>query len=498
MPTQKPNIVYILADDMGYGDVACNNPESKIPTPNLDRMAAAGMRFTDAHAASSVCTPSRYSILTGRYCWRTDLKNHVLWPWDRALIEPDRLTVAHLLRDNGYRTAAVGKWHLGWDWQTKDGSDPAGGLPIGMYESETRKELEANIDFTKPMRGGPVDCGFDSYFGIDVPNFTPYTWFEDDHLAEIPTEPKADHIFGTDGVMIPGWEHERMIPEFVRRVEKYIDNADDDPFFLYFALTSPHTPICPNKEFIGKSGAGLFGDFVCEVDWVVGKVLDALKAKGILDETLVIFTTDNGPEPLDCGYTDCGAYEHARLYGHYSMGELRGVKRDSWEGGHRVPFIAHWPDVVPAGSVCNQLAGLSDLLGTCADLLDVELPADTAEDTISILPLLEGKDETPFRTSMIHHTCFGKFALRKDNWVFIDHVTGDDCNTEPEWFKEQRGYKPHNFPGELYDLQQDLSERENLYGQHPEIVEAMRDELREFTKEGESVSHTTKESEASE
>ena len=247
MPRQTPNIIYILADDMGYGDMGCNNPGCKIPTPHLDRLAAEGMRFTDAHASSSVCSPSRYALLTGRYCWRTPLKSSVLWPWDPPLIEADRPTVAKLLRQQGYRTACIGKWHLGWEWATKDGKPACGDEPIGRLNREQRQALERNIDYSQPIGGGPLACGFDYYFGVDVPNFPPYTWFEQDRLAAAPTEQKPEEMFGQPGAMMPGWKLEDMVPEFVRRARTYIAEANSDPFFLYLPLTSPHTPIVPNR-----------------------------------------------------------------------------------------------------------------------------------------------------------------------------------------------------------------------------------------------------------
>ena len=330
--TDKPNIIYILADDMGYGDMKCNNPDCRIPTPNLDGLAARGTRFTDAHATSSVCTPSRYSILTGRYCWRTRLKSGVLSPWDPALIEPGRLTVAELLRHNGYSTACIGKWHLGWNWQTKNEEPANKGAAYGVYDADVRYELGKNIDYTKPMQGGPIDCGFDYYFGDDVPNFPPYTWFEMDRLVTQPTEDKPADIFGHPGAMAQGWKLEAVVPQLTRRAVQYIEHAGKEPFFLYFALTAPHTPIVPAPEFQGRSGAGAYGDYVCEVDWCVGEVMSALERAGIASKTLVIFTSDNGPEN--------SAYERIREHGHYSMAHLRGLKRDTWEGGHRVPFIA--------------------------------------------------------------------------------------------------------------------------------------------------------------
>jgi arylsulfatase A len=464
MTELRPNIIYILADDMGYGDMGCNNPDSKIPTPHMDHLASQGMRFTNAHAASSVCTPSRYSILTGRYCWRSQLKSSVLWDWDPPLIERNRLTVAGLLRQNGYRTGCIGKWHLGWEWATLDGESACKGTTSGGWDRETRYALGKNIDFSKPMRGGPVDNGFDTYFGVDVPNFPPYTWFEQDRIKDAPTEEKPDEMFGLSGPTKPGWKLEEMIPEFVRRAETYIEDSGPDPFFLYFSLTSPHTPIVPNKQFLGTSGAGSYGDFVCEVDWVVGRVMEALERKGIAENTLVIFTSDNGPES--------SAYECANQLGHYSMAQLRGIKRDTWEGGHRVPFIARWPQATPAESTCDQLITLGDLMATCAGLLGVELPKDAAEDSVNMLPLLQGDTQTVVRRSAVHHSCSGRFAIRKDDWVFIDAPSGDD-NKEPDWFKKERGYTSHDHPGELFNLREDIAERKNLYAERPEVVQDM-------------------------
>ena len=456
----RPNIIYILADDMGYGDMGCNNPDSKIPTPHLDRLALEGMRFTDAHAPSSVCSPSRYAVLTGRYAWRTRLKKGVLWPWDPPLIGPDNLTVAEFLRRNGYWTACIGKWHLGWDWETLDGEPADRGAEYGVYDADLRHALGKNIDYTKPMRGGPIDCGFDTYFGEDVPNFPPYTWFEQDRLVTQPTEEKPDEMFGSPGAMAPGWTLEGVMPEITRRAVSYIEEPREEPFFLYFPLTAPHTPIAPLPEFEGKSRAGAYGDYVCEVDWCVGEVMAALERRGIAEDTLLIFASDNGPEKT--------AYERIREHGHTSMAHLRGLKRDTWEGGHRVPFLARWPGVVPAGRQCGQLTILADLMGTCADLIGTKLPEGSAEDSVSMLPLLEGRD-VPVRSFAVHHSCAGTFAVRKGNWVFIDAPTGDE-NQEPQWFRDERGYTDHDHPGELFNLEDDISERVNRYGDHPEVV----------------------------
>ena len=457
--------------------MGCDNPDSKIPTPNLDRLAEQGMRFTDAHAGSSICTPSRYSVLTGRYGWRSRLKRGIVWEWDGALIEPGRPTVASMLREQGYRTACLGKWHLGWDWPTLDGTHPNETLPFGERESDRRADFgRKNIDHTKRIPGGPLDCGFDSYFGVDVPNFPPYTWFEDDHLTDLPTVEKPDTMYGNPGLAVAGWKLEQMIPEFTRRAVELItaqsatqQGHEPNPYFLYFPLTSPHSPIVPNEEFRGTSGAGQYGDFVCEVDWVVGQVMDALERSGTRDNTLLIFASDNGPENRTPD--DEGVYERARHRHHYSSWRLRGAKLDAWEGGHRVPFVASWPAMIPPGSRCDQLIGLGDLMATCAELVGVELPEGAGEDSVSMLPLLRGCTDRSTREFAIHHSGSGEFAIRKGDWVFIDAPSGEDRNWEPDWLKSERGYTPHEYPGELFNLRDDISERRNLYSERPEVVD---------------------------
>ncbi|MDA0837913.1 MAG: arylsulfatase [Planctomycetota bacterium] len=491
---KTPNIIYILADDMGYGDMQCNNADSKIPTPNLNRLAAGGMRFTDAHAGSSVCTPSRYSILTGRHCWRSRLKKGIVWEWDAPLIEPDRPTVASFLRDQGYRTACLGKWHLGWDWLTLDGRHPNETLTFGHNDREVREmrnQFGDQIDYTKPISGGPIDRGFDSYFGVDVPNFPPYAWFEDDHLTEVPTEEKPEAMYGNPGQAVADWKLEAMIPEFTRRAVEFIESSagDENPYFLYFPLTSPHSPIVPNEEFIGKSGCGNYGDFVCEVDWVVGQVMHALDRAGTTENTLLIFTSDNGPENRT--RDSIGVYERVREHQHYSMGDLRGIKRDAWEGGHRVPFVASWPAGIPAGLQCDQTVCLSDLIATCADITGASLPQNAGEDSVSMLPLLRGATNEPTRDCIVHHSMSGKFAIREGDWVFIDSPNGGD-NEEPDWFRQHRGYVSHDYPGELFNLKDDLSERYNRFHDEPELVEKLSARLSRI-KAGEEAqaSHAT-------
>lgn len=479
----RPHIIYVLADDMGYGDVRCNDANGRIPTPNLDRLAERGMRFTDAHASAAVCTPSRYGILTGRYCWRSRLKQGIVWPWDGALIEPDRMTVASLLKQRGYRTACLGKWHLGWDWPTHHGRHPNEDLPFGRWiKQPPRAEYESQIDHAGRLGGGPVDRGFDSYFGVDVPNFPPYTWFENDRVTRVPSVPKPEHLYGHLGMAVPDWSHEAMIPEFTRRAVDLIEQAAEpgaDPLFLYYPLTSPHSPIVPNAEFQGRSGIGGYGDFVCEVDWVVGQLADALERTGQADDTLLIFTSDNGPET---GVPDDeGVYERARRTRHYSMGPLRGVKTDAWEGGHREPMIACWPGVIPAGSVCDQAVSLVDLMATCADITGTALPPQAGEDSVSMLPLLRGETDQPTRDCLVYHSAVGTFAIRRGPWVFIDAPRGNK-KPEPDWFAAERGVVPHDQPGELFHLEDDLAQRFNRYADHPEVVRALSERLEEVKR----------------
>jgi arylsulfatase A-like enzyme len=478
-----PNIVFILADDLGYGDLGCYNGDSKIPTPHLDRLAGQGMRFTDAHAPASVCTPTRYALLTGRYCWRSRLKSNVLLPWGETLIAADRLTVEGLLGQHGYSTACIGKWHLGWRWPTRDGQPPRSG-----------PDRLSNVDFTRPVADGPTTRGFDVYFGTDLPNYPPYCFIENDRTVGLPTVPNRPE-FNRPGPMLPAWQWVDIMPEITRRALRVIEAAakapQRKPFFLYFPLTAPHYPVAPAREFQGKSGAGDYGDFVVQVDWTVGQVLDALERSGLAGNTLVLFTSDNGPEIT--GEVNPGVYDRARRYQHYSMGPLRGAKRDLWEAGHRVPFLARWPGKIPAGSVSAETIAHVDFMATVAALLDVKLPDSAGEDSVSILPVLLGASHpTPIREATVHHSGSGKFAIRKGDWVLIDTPTGDDNGRrgEPDWFKQERGYTAHQQPGELYNLRHDRSQRLNLYAEQPEIVRTLKDLLEQYKRNGRSTPGT--------
>lgn len=475
----KPNIVYILADDLGYGDVGCYNAESKIPTPRLDQLASQGIRFTDAHSPSAVCTPTRYALLTGRYAWRTRLQRNVLGPWDKPLIAPDRLTVGKMLQQHGYKTACIGKWHLGQNYATNDGKAPVGGV----------KNALSNVDFTQPISDGPITRGFDHYFGTIVPNYPPYCFINDDRTVGIPSLPSPGGIFNIPGPMVPGWKLENILPDLTTHAVKWIEETAQSkkPFFLYFSLTSPHYPVVPSSDFVGKTQVGAYGDFVYQTDWSVGQVLDALERSGVADNTLVIFTSDNGAEIT--GEVRPGAYDRVVQYGHRSSGELRGAKRDAWEGGHRVPFMARWPGKIKAEAVSEETICHVDFMATAAAILGYELPENTAEDSFNMLPVLLGdKHTSPVLKATIHHSARGKFAIRKGDWVLIDAPSGDDNgkNGEPEWLKKERGYTPHSMPGELFHLREDLAQRHNRFEDEPELVQELKSLLEKYIREGRS------------
>ena len=477
----RPNIVIILADDLGYGDVHCYNAQSKIPTPNLDHFAAEGTRFTDAHAPDSVCTPTRYGLLTGRCAFRSRLKSGVLAPWDAPLIEEGRLTFPAFLREHGYATACIGKWHLGWNWPTKDGLRPSSTNGLG------------NVDFTKPITSGPTSRGFDYYFGTDVPNYPPYCFIENDRTVGVPSLPAPLQKGGINrpGPMLPGWNLTNIMPEITRRAVRYIEDAaqTNRPFFLYFPLTAPHYPIVPTAEFKGRSQAGDYGDYVAQVDGTVGEVLSALARTGLATNTLVIFTSDNGPEVVEI---TPDAYERIRRYGHRSMDGLRGVKRDTWEGGHRVPFLARWPGHIPPSATSAETICHVDLMATSAALIGAKLPPNAGEDSCNILPALLGKKlKYPLREATVLHGCNGTFAIRQGDWVLIDAPTGDGNGNrnrpgEPEWFKQERGYTTNLLPGELYNLRDDLTQRRNLYGEQPEVVRRLKALLEKYKVSGRS------------
>ena len=461
----KPNILYILADDMGIGDVSCLNPQSAWQTPNLDRLAGQGIRFTDAHSASGVCTPSRYALLTGRYSWRGPLKQGVLHGYDPSLIEPGRLTVPALLRAHGYDTAMIGKWHLGLDWTQK-------------------APKPAEVDFTKPFGGGPTAHGFDRFFGIaaslDMP---PYVYLENDRALNLPTAVIADSPhprMWRAGLISPDFHHQDVQPRFTERALAYLAERaaarDGKPFFLYLAFSSPHTPIIPTQPFEGKTRTNPYGDFVVQIDASVGQLLAALDSQGFATNTLVIFTADNGCAPA-------ANFQELRKFHHDPSAGFRGHKADLFEGGHRVPFIARWPGHTPAGTRCAQTIGQLDLLATCADLLGVRLPDSAGEDSLSILPLLCGQEmASPRRQALVHQSSNGSFAIRQDNWKLCL------CPDSGGWSFPRPGRgEADGLPRfQLYDLDADPAEKNNLEATHPEIVQRLGSLMRDYIQRGRS------------
>lgn len=477
-PTSRPNIVILYADDMGYGDVAVQNPASKIPTPHIDRLAKEGMRFTDAHSSSGVCTPSRYALLHGRYHWR---KFHgIVNSFDQPILDAERTTLPELLKTKGYKTACIGKWHLGWDWNAikKTATTPAKNGAKGQGFAASA------FDWSKPIPGGPLSHGFDNYFGDDVPNFPPYAWFENDRVITEPTvqistpKPTAEGNWeARPGPSVKDWDFWAVMPTLTEKAVKWIgEQKKDEPFFLYFPFTSPHAPIIPTPEFVGKSQAGGFGDFVNQTDDTVGKVLAALKAGGLDENTIVIFTADNGPEHY--------AYERVQKFEHRSMGPLRGLKRDLWEGGHRVPFVIRWPGHVPAGKVNAGLLSQIDLYATIANVVGAEIPADSAEDSFNQLSLF--KDTAPSaRDTLVHNTNANGYALRHGDWVLIAAKTGG-VSKVPEWFDRANGYQPNTNAGELYNLREDLAQKHNRYADEPQKVKELTAELEKVRAKGQA------------
>lgn len=462
----RPNIVYILADDLGYGDVRCFNPQGKIPTPHLDRLAAEGLRCTDAHSSSAVCTPTRYSILTGRYNWRSTLKNGVLNGYSRRLIEPGRLTVPALLKQHGYNTACIGKWHLGMDWPLKSG---------GFASTDA----DANrVDYAQTIANGPRSVGFDYYFGISASlDMPPYLFIENDRCQGLPTVEKT---WIRTGPAHADFEAIDVLPALTRKAVAYIEERSaaarqGTPFFLYLPLTGPHTPILPAPAWQGKSGLNAYGDFVMHVDDTVGQVLAALDRAGLTRDTLVLVTSDNGCSPQ-------ANYPELRAKGHDPSYPLRGTKADIYEGGHRIPLLVRWPGVVTEGRSNGQIVCLSDLLATCADIVGTKLPDDAGEDSVSMLPLLRGESGTPARTTLVSHSIHGAFAIRQGNWK-LALCPGSGGWSAPRPGRDDTSKLP---PVQLFDLASDPGEQTNLEAKYPEMVTRLTKLLEEQVSRGRS------------
>ena len=444
----KPNILILLADDMGYGDPGCYNPKSKIATPNIDRLAREGMRFIDAHAPGPLCHPSRYGLMTGRYPFRIDVSK---WQ-NKPLIEERQMTIASLLKSQGYRTAMVGKWHLGF--------------------------LENGYD--KPLPGGPVACGFETYFGMrastDIP---PYFYIRGDRAVTPPTDNiEAHHSpgwssnqgeFWREGRIAPGMSLKEVLPRFTEEalqvIQSQVSQNQDErkPFLLYYAPTAPHTPWLPSAEFVGKSGAGMYGDFTMMVDAEIGRILAALDNSGLAKNTLVIFTSDNGPN---------WRQEDVDRLGHASAGGWRGMKSDAWEGGHRMPFIVRWPGRIKAGTVSDQTICFTDLLATFAEICRATLPADAVLDSFSFLPVLEGRQpaDKPIRPPIVMQagSAVSMMMIRSGDWKLINGL-GSGGFTKPSSIKP----KPGEPPVQLYNLRVDPAETTNLASKHPEKVKEL-------------------------
>jgi len=463
-PDGRPNIIYILADDLGYGDISSMNPEAAWKTTNIDRIADEGIRFTDAHTGSAVCSPTRYGVLTGRYSWRTSLKQGVLWSWDPPLIQEGETTVGSLLQEQGYTTACIGKWHLGLGWQ---------------YHEENPD----SADFSLPLSGGPGTLGFDYFFGItaslDIP---PYVYIEND----LPTRVPVDYTMNTSrygwwrkGLTGDDFVHERVLPVLTEKaiafMDRHLEANPDKPFFLYFPLPAPHTPILPTDEFKGKSGTNPYGDFVLQVDHTVGQILESLEKHGIAENTLIIFTSDNGCSP-EANYPELAKYGHNPSY------IFRGHKADIFEGGHRVPFMARWPGKIKAGSEDHQVICLTDLLATAAEITGAETSATTGVDSYSILPALLGKSDQAIREATVHHSVNGSFAIRRGPWKLIL------CPGSGGWSYPLPGSSDIEAlpPYQLYNLAQDAGETKNLVEDYPDMVLDLKGLLRTYIENGRS------------
>jgi arylsulfatase A-like enzyme len=466
---ERPNIIVILADDQGFGDLGANNPQSKIATPHLDALAKGGLRFTDGHTSSGVCTPTRYSLLTGRYHWRTRLQSGVLGGFSPPLIAKDRLTVAGMLKQQGYATGCFGKWHLGMSFPLKNGgvADDGGNFSKSFQDA-------ASVDYGRDILDGPVDHGFDTYFGISASlDMPPFVWIKDRRVTEIPSATKTWLRTGPAG---PKFEAVDVLPSVIDHTIAFIEaqkKADPaKPFFIYVPLNAPHTPIVPTKEFQGSSGISPYADFVKQVDHDVGRLLASLEKQGLADNTLVIFTSDNGcSTAADIPQLQKAGHEPSYIY--------RGNKADLYEGGHRVPFLVRWPAQVKPG-VSNALVGQIDFLATFAEITGASVPAPMAEDSVSFLPVLRG-DKPEVRQGIVSQSINGSFAIRNGQWKLCLSA-GSGGWSSPKPGPEEAGLPPV----QLFDLSKDPGERNNLQAEFPERVAAMKAELEKTIAMGRS------------
>lgn len=470
--TKFPNIIFILADDMGYGDMSANNPESGFTTPNIDKLSEQGMRFTDAHTTSGVCTPSRYSILTGRYPWRSRLPDGVLRGYGRTLIDDWTPTVAAMLKTKNYRTGVVGKWHLGLDWQTLPEYSGLLNNPLyGILDEMNPK----HIDFSKPPVKGPASQGFDySYVlpaSLDMP---PYCYLENDRLVEpLSSSTKGSKpdtgytgAFWREGLMSPGFDFFGVVPRFVEKATEFIEHSatSNQPFFLYFPLPAPHTPWMPTSSYRGSTTVGEYGDYMKMVDDAVAAVTKKLEELKITDNTLLVFTSDNGPY---------WRINYVQKYHHSSAGIFRGMKGDVYEAGHRVPFVVRYPGVVKPGSVSHTTITQASFMATCAELAGIQDPKFKTEDSYSILPVLKGKAaEVNGEEAIVHFSSKGMYAIRKGPWKLITKL-GSGGMSNPSELKAA----PGGPTGQLFNLETDIREEHNLFLQFPEKVKELSELL---------------------
>lgn len=467
MRTEKPNIVYILADDMGYGDVSAFNEFCPFKTPNLDRLCSEGTSFHDAHASSAVCTPSRYSILTGRYNWRSKLKKGVMSGYDRALIEKGRMTVADMLKSNGYVTAAIGKWHLGMNFAVDE----------SFYITPDYEQCPG-VDYSAKIGQSPVDYGFDYFYGIagslDMP---PYIYIENDHFTYPPDHESGNEgakTFWRKGPTAPDFVHEEVLERLTDKALDKIEEYQEKPFFIYFPMPAPHTPILPGEKYLGKSQTTAYGDFVLMCDDMVGRVVGQIKALGLEENTIVIFTSDNGCAPM-------ADFDELARFGHNPSYIFRGHKADIYEGGHRIPLIVKWPAVIKGGEICDRIVCLSDLFATMADCLEWNTPENVAEDSVSNLPLWRNAAGGAVRSDVVHQSFDGSLSLREEEYKL------EMCPGSGGWSYPAPGEEPENAPEfQLYNLKEDISEQRNRIEDDPEVALRMRQTLAGYIRGGRS------------
>ncbi len=482
---QMPNIVFILADDLGYGDVACYNPECKVPTPNIDRLAEQGIRFTDAHSPSTVCTPARYSLLTGRMAFRTGMRGVFTGVGGPCMIEKERLTLPQMLRDKGYTTACFGKWHIGLTFLDKQGK------PINKGGLEPVRR----VDFSRRIPDAPIHRGFDHFFGTACCPTTDwlYAFIDGDRVPVPPTGlldkgPLPKHAYSRDnrrGLIAPGFDLEEVDMVFLDKSLRFLENhartAPGKPFFLYHATQAVHLPSFPGKDFKGKTKAGPHGDFIFEFDHIVGEIMKALDRHGLADNTLLMVSSDNGPEVTS-------VLNMRKDHQHDGARPWRGMKRDQWEGGHRVPFIARWPGKIKPGTTSDQTVCLTDVMATCAAVVGADLPQQAAEDSYNILPILLGeKPDGPVRQYTLHQTITLALAIRRGPWKYLDHKgSGGNDYRRPHLRPYALPDTAPDAPGQLYNLDDDPGETTNLYHKHPDIVKELKAKLDEFKASGRS------------